>query len=105
MDPLVLNDKNSTGLDWYTYEGRRAKEKVNTYRDQFMSLPGLSNTTFAYFQVDGQPTWRFKYSEMRQTNSTLNGQKYPTGDIYMRYPNNWRYWSSAWHGWQWVAES
>lgn len=104
-DPKVNNDKNSTGLDWKTYEARRAKEKVNAYRDQFMSIPQLNNTTFAYFQVDGQPTWRFKYSEMRETNSILNNQRYPTGDIYMRYPYNWRYWTSAWHGWQWVVES
>ncbi len=105
-DPSVVTDKNSTGLDWYTYEGKRAKEKVLAYRDQFMNIGGrLAGTTFAYFQVDGQPTWRFKYSEMRQTNTQINGQYYPTGDIYMRYPNNWRYWSSAWHGWQWVVES
>jgi hypothetical protein len=105
-DPLVVADKNSTGLDWYTYEGRRAKEKVHAYRNQFMNIGGrLSGATFAYFQVDGHPTWRFKYSEMRQASSLLNGQYYPTGDIYMRYPNNWRYWSSAWHGWQWVVES
>ncbi len=104
-DPAVLNDKNNSGLDWYTYEGRRAKEKALAYRNQFMNLPALSNTKFAYFQVDGQSTWRFKYSEMREASTQINGQYYPTGDIYMRYPDNWRYWSSAWHGWQWVAES
>ena len=104
-DPNVISDKNNSGLDWKTYEGRRAKEKINAYRNQFMSLPQLSNTTFAYFQVDGQPNWRLKYSEMRSTNTQLNSQYYPTGDIYMRYPSNWRYWTSAWHGWQWVAES
>ncbi|HEX5002502.1 MAG TPA: T9SS type A sorting domain-containing protein [Bacteroidia bacterium] len=104
-DPNVVNDKNSTGLDWYSYEGRRAKEKALAYRNQFMNLPQLANTTYAYYQVDGQPTWRLKYSEMRQANSMINGQYYPTGDIYMRYPNNWRYWMGAWHGWQWVVES
>ncbi len=105
QDPIVNSDKNSTGLDWKTYEAKRAKEKVLAYRDQFMSIAQFNNTKFAYFQVDGQPTWRFKYDEMRQTNTLLNGQHYPTGDIYMRYPNNWRYWTSAWHGWQWVVES
>jgi hypothetical protein len=70
-----------------------------------MNLSALANTKFAYFQVDGQPTWRFKYSEMRQTHTMMNNQYYPTGDIYMRFPYNWRTWSSAWHGWQWVAES
>jgi hypothetical protein len=105
MDPAVVSDKNSTGLDWYTYEGRRAKEKVLAYRNQFMNIPQLSNTKFAYYQVDGQPTWRFNYAEMRQTSTQINGQYYPTGDIYVRYPDNWRYWTSAWHGWQWVVES
>lgn len=104
-DPAVVTDKNNSGLDWYTYEGRRAKEKVQAYRNQFMSLSQLANTKFAYYQVDGQATWRFNYSEMRQTNTQINGQYYPTGDIYVRYPDNWRYWTSAWHGWQWVVES
>lgn len=70
-----------------------------------MTISQLANTKFAYYQVDGQPTWRFKYEEMRQASSQINGQYYPTGNIYMRYQNNWRYWSSPWHGWQWVAES
>lgn len=105
QDPLVAADKNNSGLDWYTYEGRRALNKIKTYRDQFMSLPSLSNTQFAYYQVDGQPSWRLKYSEMRQANTLMNNQSYPTGDLYMRYPYNWRTWISAWHGWQWAVES
>lgn len=104
-DPAVNTDKNNSGLDWNTYEGRRAKEKALAYRNQFMNLSQLANTKFAYYQVDGQPTWRLKYSEMREASTMINGQYYPTGDIYMRYPDNWRYWSSAWHGWQWVVES
>lgn len=105
MDPAVNTDRNSSGLDWTTYEGNRAFNKVKTYRDQFMSLPALANTKFAYYQVDGQPSWRLKYSELRNANTTVNNQFYPTGDIYMRYPYNWRTWVGAWHGWQWVAES
>lgn len=105
QDPIVLADKNNSGLDWYTYEGRRAKEKVLAYRNQFMTLPQLTNTTFVFYGVDGQPNWRFKYSEKRLASTPINGQIYPSGDIYMRYPSNWRYWMSSWHGWQWVAES
>lgn len=105
LDPLVAADKNNSGLDWYTYEGRRALDKIKAYRDQFMSLPALATTKFAYYQVDGQPNWRLKYSELRQANTLMNNQYYPTGDLYMRYPYNWRTWVSAWHGWQWAAES
>ncbi|MEI2758888.1 MAG: T9SS type A sorting domain-containing protein [Bacteroidia bacterium] len=104
-DPSVVADKNSSGLDWFTYEGRRAATKIKAYRDQFMGLSGLSNTKFAYYQLDGQPTWNLKWSEVRTVNSAMNGSNYATGDIYMRWPSNWRYWSGAWKGWQWVVES
>ena len=105
MDPTVVADKNSTGLDWYSYEGKRAKEKALAYKNQFMTIPQLANTKYAYFSVSGHPLWDFKYSEMRQVSSTINGQSYPTNSLYMRYPSNWRNWMSAWHGWQWLAES
>lgn len=105
-DPSVVSDKNSTGLDWFTYEGRRASEKIKSYRDQFMpTLSGLANTKFAYYQLDGQPTWNLKWSEVRSANTPMNGNNYATGDLYVRYPGNWRYWSGAWHGWQWLVES
>lgn len=104
-DPSVVSDKNSSGLDWFTYEGRRAATKIKAYRDQFMGLSGLSNTKFAYYQLDGQPTWNLKWSEVRSVNTPMNGSNYATGDIYMRWPSNWRYWSGAWKGWQWVVES
>ncbi|HNR48927.1 MAG TPA: T9SS type A sorting domain-containing protein [Bacteroidia bacterium] len=104
-DPNVVSDKNSSGLDWFTYEGKRAATKIKAYRDQFMGISGLSNTKFAYYQLDGQPTWNLKWSEVRSVNTMMNGSSYATGDIYMRWPYNWRYWSGAWKGWQWVVES
>lgn len=105
-DPAVVADKNATGLDWFTYEGKRAAEKINAYKSQFMgSLAGLANTKFAYYQLDGQNQWNFKWSEVRSINTPMNNNSYATGDIYVRWPSNWRYWTSAWRGWQWVAES
>ncbi len=106
QDPSVVTDKNASGLDWFTYEGRRAATHIKSYRDQFMNgLSGLSNSKFAYYQLDGQNQWNFKWSEVRSVNTPMNGFNYATGDIYVRWPNNWRNWTSAWHGWQWVVES
>ncbi len=104
QDPAVVSDKNASGLDWPTYFGNR-KEKVSSYyKNQFMSLPALSNTIYTEYAVDGQQDWRPKYSEARKTNSQINGQYYATPDFYPRWPNNWRYWQSAWHGWQWIVD-
>jgi len=105
QDPAVVSDKNSTGLDWYSYEGRRAKEKIQAYKNQFMNISQLANTKFVYFSVSGHPIWDWKYSELRQVNTPINGQVYSNNSMYMRYPSNWRNWMSAWHGWQWLVES
>lgn len=104
-DPSVTSDKNSTGLDWYTYESKRNAEKVKAYRDQFMNLGGLANTKFVWYYLDGHPQWNLKWTEMKSINTTINGMTYASGDIYPRWPNNWRNWTSAWKGWQWVAET
>lgn len=106
QDPQVTADKNASGLDWATYQGRRFKEnETQSYKNHIMSIPGLSNTLFTEYAIDGQPTWRQKYSEARLVNSQINGQYYSTGDFYPRWPYNWRMWTSAWHGWQWIVES
>lgn len=105
QDASVVTDKNTTGLDWYTYNGNRFAKFVKAYRDEFITLPALANTKFAYYQIDGHDTYHQKYSEMRTINTQINGMNYATGDIYPRYPWNWRNFYSAWHGWQWVIES
>lgn len=104
-DPTVVSDKNSTGLDWVKYLGNRKKRVCNAYRDQFMTLPALANTKYAEYQVCGQASYNFNYSESRGIQTPINGTYYATPDLYVRYPNNWRYWVSAWHGWQWIVES
>lgn len=105
-DPAVVAAKNSSGLDYQTFQGRKFMEnETQSYRDKFMSLSGLSNTKFTEYAIDGFPQYRMKYSEARKVNSLINGQYYATPDFYPRWPNNWRNWMGAWHGWQWIVDS
>lgn len=105
-DPQVNASKLSTGLDWKTYVGRKFVEnETKSYRDQFMNLPGLEQTYFTEYAIDGLEDWRKKYTEARQINNKINNQYYSTGDFYPRWPNNWRFWQAAWHGMQWFVES
>jgi hypothetical protein len=105
-DPAVLAEKNASGLDWYSYESKRHADKIKGYRDQFMpTISGLSNTKFVYYYLDGHPQWNLKWNQIRDVNTTINGIRYASGDIYTRWPNNWRYWMAAWKGWQYVVES
>ncbi len=103
-DPTVNSQKNSSGLSWNDYLGTKRKELSIEYRNKFMSLPKLANTIYAEYQIDGHPQYRCGYGPLRSVNTPINGQNYATGDLYTRYPWNWRYWSSAWHGWQWLVD-
>jgi fibronectin type III domain protein len=106
-DPVVTNAKNASGLDWDTYYAKSFQEnEIQSFRDVFMNSHAmLSNATFTEYAIDGQPDWRIKYSEARKVNHQINGQYYSTPDFYPRWPDNWRYWNTAWHGWQWIVES
>jgi len=106
MDPVVLAAKNASGLDWKTFLAQKYKEnEIQSYRDIIMAHPRLSTAKFTEYAIDGFPQYRMKYSEARNVNTSINSQKYATPDFYPRWSNNWRYWSSAWHGWQWIVES
>ena len=104
VDPAVVADKNASGLDWTKYQGWAKARAFHSYSNEFLSLPGLSNTLFTEYGVDGHPVWRHDYSEARKSGSVINGQYYSTPDFYVRWPHNWRNWVGAWHGWQWIAE-
>ena len=106
-DPDVTNAKNASGLDWDSYFAKSFMEnETQSFRDVFMNSHSmLANATFTEYAIDGQPDWRIKYSEARKVNNQINGQYYSTPDFYPRWPHNWRYWSTAWHGWQWIVES
>lgn len=109
-DPTVNADKTASGMDWQTYQGRRYKELAKqSFNDQFMSLPGLAQTYYSEYAIDGywysNQEFRKKYQEVRLINSIKNGQYYSTGDFYPRWPYNWRNFSSAWHGLSWFSGS
>lgn len=106
-DPDVVAAKNASGLDWKGFLGRKFAENENqSYRDIFMAHPRLANAKFTEYAIGGHPTYQpMKWSEAKKVNSQINGQYYSTTDFYTRWPWNWRNWSSAWHGWQWIVES
>ena len=106
-DPAVTAAKNASGLDWTTYVAREFMEnETQSYRDIFMSHSRLANCKFTEFSIDGYPPlYGYKYSEARKVNTPINGKYYPTTSFYTRWPHNWKTWSSAWHGWQWIVES
>jgi hypothetical protein len=107
QDPVVNAAYLASGLDWYTFSSRKYKELAkNSYPDVFLSLPGLQNTRYAEYALDGQFQWRYKWSEVRQINTPqVDGDYMSTGDFYPRWPHNWRNWSTAWHGLKWFSIS
>ncbi len=106
LDPAVVSDKNATGLNWDDYLGLRIKDnETQSYRNIFMNHPKVSGGLFTEYLIDGHPVYNKEYKYRRLINYPINEQYYSTGDFYVRWPSNWRYWTSAWHGWQWFVES
>lgn len=103
LDPAVVSDKNSTGLDWDTYQGNRKARLAVLYRDRFMSLPQLAQTYYGEYQISGHTT-RHKYSETRNIQKLKNGQRYATPDFYPRWPSNWLTGTGPWNGWQHIID-
>lgn len=105
-DPDVRAAKIASGLDYQTFLAKKfAENETQSFRDIFMAHPQLANSKFTEYAVDGYPQYRMKYSEARKVNSMFNGQYYSTPDFYPRWPNNWKNWVGAWHGWQWIVET
>ncbi|HRH31013.1 MAG TPA: hypothetical protein PK886_03045, partial [Candidatus Paceibacterota bacterium] len=104
-DPAVLAAKNASGLDAYTYVARQFYLNERAYVDAIKSVPAVSNSTFTEYAIEGEHIYEYKWTEARKVNDPINGIYYSTPDFYIRYPWNWKYWSSAWHGWQWVVNS
>jgi hypothetical protein len=106
LDPVVATDRSSTGLSWGAYLGLRIKDnETQAYRNVFMTHPKAAGAKFTEYTIGGHPTYQPDYAIRRMINDTINNQYYSTNDFYPRWPNNWRYWQSAWHGWQWFVES
>lgn len=114
-DPDVVTHKNTSfpSLTWPEYQGTRKMQLDNRYRDAFMGLdpsfqsvlPGLENSLFLNYAVDGQPDWRVNYQQLRQTQKSINNNYYSTPDIYPEEPFYWRTINGATHGWQWLIET
>lgn len=105
-DPDVRAAKIASGLDYPSFLAKKFMEnETQSFRDVFMAHPQLANSKFTEYAIDGYPQYRMKYSEARKVNSMINGQYYATPDFYPRWPNNWKNWVGAWHGWQWIVET
>ena len=104
-DPSVVIDKSISGFsDWESYLANRKKNLATLYRDRFLTLPQLANTTYAEYQICGHPTAHHKYSQTRFINQSPTGKHYATPDFYPRWPSNWLTGTSAWNGWQDIVD-
>lgn len=107
-DPACVTSKNASGWGWNKWLANKFMlNETQAYRNVFMAKPILATTKFTEFSIDGFPPIfdNFEYSEARKVGSLINGQYYSTSSIYTRWPDNWRYWQAASHGWQWMVES
>lgn len=104
-DPVVAAGKAVSGLDWQPYFAKKVAENDNAYRAQFMSHPRLTNAKYTEYRLDGHPSYQLAWSQSRFINTPINNQYYSTTDLYVRWPSNWKDWTSAWHGLKWVTQS
>jgi len=102
-DPQVLSDIGA--LSWPEYQGTRKRDLDNAYRDAFMEgIPELRQTLFLNYAVDGQYEHRVNYEQLRETQKPINGDFYPTPDIYPLNPSKWNIGAGDWHGWHWLMQ-
>ena len=102
-DPVVDAAMNASGLTGVEYVGNRMKRFTDAYTSGFLNLPQMANTRFIHYQIDGLVT-NWNYSQTRTLSSPVNGKYYPSGDIYVGNPKNWRYGGGDWNGWQDVID-
>ena len=104
-DPAVTAAKNASGLGWQPFLAKKVRENDNAYRAKFMSHPRLQNAKYTEYRMDGHRDYQLAWEESRYINDPINGQYYSTPDLYVRWPNNWKDWVSAWHGLKWITQS
>lgn len=101
-------------LTWPEYQGYRRMELDNTYRDEILGRTSIQSrivdAPFLNYAVDGLTQFRYNYDQFIQTQkmpSSWNTNPYPTPDIYIRSPKNWKVDDSGPddHGWLWLAIS
>lgn len=113
-DPNVVNDMNASGkfmqqfpfIKWFPYLGWRVAQNDLAYSSRFMSLPKLQGAKYTEYRLCGQVSYEVgAWEETRKINTKINNQYYSTPDLYVRWPNNWKDWVSAWHGLKWVSQA
>ncbi len=105
-DPTVVAAYNASGLtSWFKYKGRAMNRLSSAYVNEFKTLPALSSTRLIYYQINGHPQYSWDYAETRTLETQVNSQYYSAGDIYMKWPWNWKTWSGDAHGWQFLVDS
>lgn len=83
--------------------GTRLTAIDSAYRVQFMSLPQFKGAIYSEYRLGGNKAFDYNWNTVRNIQSTVNGQKYPSMDFYVRFPNNWATWQSAWHGLSYIS--
>jgi hypothetical protein len=103
-DPASIQMKDSMHIDsWSEFMAVRKLQLRKAYVSPFLEgLPGLKNTKFSFYTVEGGPVDRFKWQVMKEIQTPLNGMHYSTPDFYPRWPANWKDWKGPWHGWKWI---
>lgn len=105
-DPTCVSSYSSLGLGtWKRYKGNRFTRLTSAYMNEWRGLSGLGNTRIFHYYLSGHPVYDLSWQDTRTIQSRTNNQYYANGDIYTRWPGNWRYWSGAARGWQYVVES
>jgi hypothetical protein len=104
-DPVVHAAQTASGLCPLDYFADKVRQNDNAYRDQFMSLPKLTSAKYTEYRMDGKRDNQLMWEETKHMMTPINGQYYSTGDFYVRWPDNWKDWVSAWHGLKWFRHS
>lgn len=108
-DPTVKSELQSSGLpDFFTFFSRWRSRLDSLFRDTILNTTNtkLSNAKYTTYSVDGDINYHFKWSEMRNSQSSIGGRKLPTGYMYMRNPTKWHVYShGADHGLGWFQSA
>jgi hypothetical protein len=104
-DKDMIVEKEKLGIEsWKIYMSLKKAHFRKLYSSQFMSIPELKNTLYTTYIIEGGPIDRFHWNSTKDCVSKIKGNYYSTPDFYPRYPDNWRTWKGAWHGWKWIND-
>lgn len=111
---ILQNDNDviaAAGGLYNEFQSLKKKELDNYYRDLILSAPGLGNTNYINYAVDGNERFRWLYTSMRETqrfdlgstNPNIPDHPWSTPDFYPENPSNWRLETAGnIHGFNWL---